>query len=982
MNYPIRNLRNWVVVLGIVLLASPAFAQTTGLIEGTVFDNEGKALPGVTLELTSPAMQGTRVAISDNYGKFRFPAIPPGEYTMMVTLSGFGTVRQEDVDVGLDKTVTLRITLQPAAFEEVVEVTGEAPVVDVTSTELGVNFDAEFLTSVPFGRNFAAAAAITPSAHYDDTGYAMYGSSGAENVYIIDGVDTTEVERGRQGKSVNMEFVEEIQVKTGGYMPEYGRSTGGVVNVITKSGGNDFHGDVFGYFEDDSTQASFDGADYDQLVNAPTISSGLTRQDYGFDLGGYVVRDRLWFFVAYDLVKRKESSLTDENLQIDYGAPEFAVTDREEEQRAAKLTWNFNPSHTLVGSFFGDPEDWVGDNNYVIRGAEDTWMNTRVTGGDNYTFKYLGLPTNDLLINAQWAHHEEEDSISPQNSTDIQYRDRRAVDEFRTGGIGYYFAESYEREAWQVDLTWFAEAAGSHEIKIGYGEQELSAVKHVQYSGGQTVWLYSCNPDLYNTDLCLQDPVLGGYVYAHEAYLTPESTLDNYTLSPDGYQNIPTTDNIGVFLQDSWRVLSNLTLNIGVRWEDQTLMDDAGTEWIHLDDNYAPRVGLVWDVNNDGASKAYFHYGEFFENIPMDINIRFMGNEVDGFFYNTDPVDLTPNPDLRSPRIRGSSSLLELFVAWFGSAVDPNIKGQSIDEWIVGYEANLVPNWTFGISGVFRELNTVLEDGGAVIEGGLAYIVGNGGEGFLSEAPDLHYTGAFPVPPPKREYTAVQLTANRRFRDNWTLYASYVWSELEGNYDGTYQRSTGQLDPNINSSYDYVDFMYVVDAANPFTTALDGPLSNDREHNIKVTGFYNFDFGLELGATAYFQSGRPLSAQGWSDAYRNNELHLSQRGALGTMPDEYELDLHFGYPISAGPVTINLMVDIFNVLNEQGITDVDMLYDLTESELVPSRPGCESYAGSSYSPSIPFECAPNPDYMKGINWQDAQIFRLGAKISF
>jgi hypothetical protein len=982
----IKNWRNWVVVLGIALIASPAFAQTTGLIEGTVFDNEDKALPGVTFELTSPAMQGTRVAISDANGKFRFPAIPPGEYTMMVTLSGFGSLRHEDIDVGLDKTVTLRVGLQPAAFEEVVEVTGEAPVVDVTSTELGVNYDEDMLTSMPLGRNFAAVAGVLGGAQYEDDttgGYAIYGSSGAENVYIIDGVDSTEVERGRQGKTVNMEFVEEIQIKTGGYNAEYGRATGGVINVITKSGGNDFHGDVFGYYHTDDTQEDFDGKGFDDLVNAPTTSSGITRQDYGFDLGGYIVRDKLWFFLAYDLVKREDRELISEITQERFGAPPEAVTDREEDQRAVKLTWNLNPSHTLVGSLFGDPEDWQGANGYEIRGNEDTWTNTRETGGDNYTFKYLGLPSADILINAQWAHHEEEDTIAPQNSTDVQFRDRRAIDEFRDGGIGGFFSEEYEREAWQVDLTWFAEAAGSHELKFGYGEQENTALKHVQYSGGQVVWLLSCTPGgSADCDLALTDPVLGDYYYAHEVYLTPDSRLDDWTASPDGYSNFPITDNTGAFVQDSWRVLSNLTLNLGVRWEEQILMDDSGREWIKLDDNWAPRLGVVWDVKNDGSSKAYFHYGEFFENIPMDINIRFMGSEVDGFFYNTDPNDINPNEDLRSPRIRGSSSLLQLFEDLFGSAVDPNLEGQSVDEWILGYEANLIPNWTFGISGVFRELNTVIEDGGASIEGELAYIVGNGGEGLLSEAPDLHFTDAFPTPKPKREYTAVQLTAQRRYRDNWTLYASYVWSELEGNYDGTYQRSTGQLDPNINSSYDYVDFMYVVDTDNPFTTALDGPLSNDREHQVKVSGFYNFDFGLEVGATAYWQTGRPLSAQGWSDAYRNNELWLTQRGALGEMPDEYELDLHFGYPINAGPVTVNLLLDIFNVLDEQSVTDVDMLYDLSEGELVPSRPGCESYAGSSYSPSTPAQCAPNPDFQKGIVWTAPRFVRVGAKISF
>jgi outer membrane receptor protein involved in Fe transport len=976
-------MRSWVLAIGIVLIAGSAYAQTTGFLQGTVTDSEEMALPGVSVTIESPKMQGSRATVTDVNGLFRFPAVPPGEYTVTANLSGFGTVRQEDVDVDLGRTVTLNITMQSAAFEEVLEVTGEAPLVDVTATELGVNFDAEQLTSMPLGRNFTAVTNTLGGAQEDETGYAMYGSTGAENSYIIDGIDTTEVERGRQGTSVNMEFVEEIQVKAGGYNAEFGRSTGGLINVITKSGGNDFHGDVFGYYHSDSTQSDFDPVDYDTIVNPPTFSTGILRQDYGFDLGGYIVRDKLWFFAAYNRVDREDEELTSQILQDLYDAPELAKTDREEDQYAAKLTWNVSGNHSLVASYFADPEDWLGANNAVVRGPESTWLNTRTTGGDNYTIKYMGLPSQTILLNASWAYHEEEDTILPAapGGDAIQYQDRRAVDEFRTGGLGYNRIQDFQRESWDADLTWYLQGAGSHELKVGYGQQALEANKTVRYTGGQQVWILGCTSS-YDQSLCLEDPVLGLYAYMHEAYLTGDSSIANWEIAEGGYTENPTTDNVAAFVQDSWRVLPNLTLNLGVRWESQALAN-RNREWIKLDDNWAPRFGFVWDVQNDGRSKLYAHYGKFYENIPMDINIRFMGAEVSSVFYNTDPLDPTPNNDLRQGRVRGATSWLELFEALFGFAVDPDLKGQSIDEYILGYETNLFGDWTFGISGVFRDLNTVIEDGGAVIGEDYGYIVGNGGEGFLSRAPDLAYTGDFPVPKPKREYRQVQLTAQKRFSNNWSMYAAYTWSQLEGNYDGTYQRSTGQLDPNINSSYDYVDFMYVVDTDNPFTTELDGPLSNDRAHQFKVSGFYNFDFGFEIGATAYWQEGRPLSAQGWSDAYRNNELWLTQRGALGTMPAEYEMDLHFAYPLRLGD-TMNLTfaLDIFNVLNRQGVTDVDQLYDLSEGELVPNRAGCGSYVGMSYSPDIPFECAPNPDYQTPTSWQGPRFMRIGVKFSF
>jgi hypothetical protein len=993
-----------VALVGCVLLliTPPAPGQqTTGYLGGVVTASDGVTLPGVTVVISSPAMQGTRVAVTDADGRFRFPAIPPGEYTLEAALGGFGTVRQQDIDVDLDRTVTLKVVLPPPAFEDVVEVTGEAPVVDVTSTELGTNFDQRELTSMPLGRDFTSAVNLLGGVQYenaDTDGFSIYGSTGAENSYVIDGVDSTGVLRGVQGKTINMEFVQEVQVKTGGYDAEYGRAMGGVVNVITKSGGNDLHGDVFAYYHSDDTQAEFAGTGSEELVSAAQAFTSLTRQDYGFDLGGYIVRDRLWFFVAYDRVKREQRELTNELLQLYYGAPREAVSKSNQDLRALKLTWNISPAHTLVGSLFGDPQEGEGANDREIVGPKETYWNTQKTGGDDYTFKYLGLPTGDLLINLQAGRHQEQDSIDPLNSSDIRTCDWRSVPDFCEGGIGRYPENEYTRDEARADLTWFTEGAGSHELKVGYEFQRIEAFEHRKRSGGQNVAMIPCEPDSpferANCSFALQDGEGGFYYYGHYLEVTQGSTLDDWTASFDGDTRSPTSENHAAYLRDRWRVLPSLTLSLGVRWEQQSLMDNSGQAWIEIDDNWAPRFGLVWDVSNDGRSKLHASYGRFFESMPMNLNVFFMTSYANASFYNTDPVDITPNHDLRAGRVTGTDSVLQLLEDWYGTAVDPQVQGQSIDEWIAGYEINPFPNWTFGISGLFRELNSVIEDGSTVVGGEGAFVIGNAGEGFLESGwgtpiewnpiDGYVYRGPYPNPEPRRDYTAVQVTARRRYRDNWALYASYVWSSLEGNYDGLYQRSTGQLMPNTNSAYDYVDFMYVVDPDNPFTTPVDGPLSNDREHQVKVSGFYDFGFGLQVGATAYWQSGRPLSAQGWSWWYWNNELWLTQRGALGRMDDEYEFDLHLGYPFDVGPVTITASLDIFNVLNRQAATDLDMIWNGFDEWAVVdgSIPGCEQWGGSLYDPAIPVQCAPNPDYMKGVDWQHPRFLRLGLKVSF
>ena len=236
-------------------VAWPLAAQTTtGSIDGRVVDENAAPLPGVTVEALSPNLMGTKTSVTDVEGHFRFNLLPPGTYSVKFTLSGFSTVEHNDVSVSLGRNVALAVEMR-SAFKEEVVVSGAAPTVDVKSTEIGTNIDFKTFNNLPVGRNYTSVVNTTPGATTNDAaGTMVYGSTGSENAYYIDGVNTTGVELGQQGKTLNFEFIQEVQVKTGGYMAEFGRSTGGLINVITKSGGNEFHGDVFGYYDDDSLQ--------------------------------------------------------------------------------------------------------------------------------------------------------------------------------------------------------------------------------------------------------------------------------------------------------------------------------------------------------------------------------------------------------------------------------------------------------------------------------------------------------------------------------------------------------------------------------------------------------------------------------------------------------------------------------------------------------------------------------------------------------
>ena len=299
---------------GLTLWGAAALsAQTTGSIVGRVIDESGAPLPGTTVEATSPSLQGARTAVADANGDYRLTLLPPGSYTVSANLQGFAPERRTDVAVRLDQGTTLDLGLRVTASDEIT-VTGEAPVIDSTSTALGTSLDIRAIQTLPTARNYSSVVQITPGVSSDanpenqgQTTISVYGSSGAENVFYIDGVNTTGVEYGFQGKELNFEFIEAVDVKTGGYQAEFGRATGGVINVVTKSGGNEFHGDLFGYLDNDSLQSS-----PDPIVSTGGTVEGFTRKDYGIGVGGFLKKDKLWFFAAYDKVSNTlTSSLPD-----------------------------------------------------------------------------------------------------------------------------------------------------------------------------------------------------------------------------------------------------------------------------------------------------------------------------------------------------------------------------------------------------------------------------------------------------------------------------------------------------------------------------------------------------------------------------------------------------------------------------------------------------------------------------------------------
>ena len=929
-----------IAFLACTLAAGALMAQTTrGDIQGRVVDDAGVALPGVTVTIKSDALIGQQSTVSDTNGAYKFLVLPPGDYTVTFSLAGFQTHAMENINVNIGSTTRVDANMTSAFTDEVV-VTSEAPLVNTTNATVGLEMSQEFYADLPVQRNYASVARVAPGAQVDDSGQSFYGSSGAENAYYIDGANTTGVELGEQGTSLNFEFIDEVQVKTGSYSAEYGRATGSVINVITKSGGNEFHGDVFGYYDAPSTQADLKGAAAEGGVTASSVQKDFTRSDFGVDLGGYIVRDKLWFFAAYDVVANESVQVVLEDFsEVIQGGTvegeEFTAT-TDSDLYAAKLTWRIAGNHSLSGSYFADPTENAG----IIAGSSFAstplqFVGETTGGGDNWSVNYDGIFGQNVVISARAAQHNEESLTGGPGATVEGYvdftdpigdgstvfgwdADGNAHDR-QSGFLNFSNQPELTRDQYNADLSWFVgDFGGSHEFKVGYEYEDISGLNEGWNGGnGQRIYRFSCVDS--DTRDCQGQP----YYFRHRMFLN-SNTLDPTELTTADIQAPLTVgikaENQAFYIQDTWQVVNNLSLSLGVRFGEQKLFDGNGDVSATIDDNIAPRLGFVWDFLGNGKSKIFGHWGKFYETIPMDIVIRSYGDEISIFSYNLsdNPNDVASDPTVRSSRILGGIS-----------RTDPSTKGQHLEEAILGAEWEFAPNWAAGFKYIKRDLKQVIED--ALAADG-DYFIGNPSEGLMTDTYDIGYAYGYnedlcgtpetcpnfhPIDTPTREFTGYEFTLQKRFSNNFQFITSFLFSDLKGNYDGLFQASTGQLDPNLNSAFDYADFQ----------VNNEGNLSNDIPFQFKFDGIYRFNFGLSTGLSAFYTDGTPITAMGYSTAYNNWEYYSSERGAFGRSDAFWEADLHFGYPVKLGSsLELNLLLDIFNVFNRQSETLRDIRY--------------------------------------------------------
>ncbi len=991
------------VVLG--LSGAPALAQTTGSIEGTVSDSNGGFLPGVAVDIKSTALLGTRSVVTDASGRYRFPAIPPGIYTVSAALSGFTKAEKTNVRVALGGTATVAITISVSIKEEVV-VTGEAPVVDTTTTTAGTAYTAAVMSKLPLGRNYADVVRQQPGVQEDSgetqgrsLALSIYGSTSAENLFLIDGVNTTNVIKGFQGKAINSEFVEEVEVKTGGYQAEFGRNTGGVVNVITKQGGNEFHGGLFGYFENASTRSEVKvetTPDFSQSGDAQ-LSNDFpknTRLEGGASLGGYIVKDRIWFFGAYNKVNTDRNTRPLDGVVAGQEFPQEFDSDL----YSGKLTFRLGPATDIQATVFADPQLNSGSLTDVPSSTNpNTYLGEREIGGTDYALKINQLLGTWGLLAVQGGRHEDQFLTTVPDvqrtvdrTANVLYGDPVTV----LGGPGAVFGPTVNngstRDQVRGSLSLFL---GRHEVKVGGDYQKEITSGSTYYPGQSQTQIYPCRPGVANYDCDLSkapfaDTAAGRIqVYYQHRFYTPSGTdLNPLVASPFEVPN----ELYSFFAQDEWKVLPNLVINAGIRYDDQQVFKGDGSLAFDLKNQWSPRIGFSWDFLNDGSSKAYGSWGRFHYATPTDLNVRVFTANTQVYTNNYSTTSLDQDPAAPRNRLIQVGSVE-------GEPVDPGMKASYQDEFTIGLEKAISQTFSLGVKYTNRSLGRTIEDrcdldasdplnnfnscalfnpgSDGPAASGVVATCNNTGNPYDETAGECTSPGV-PVGDAIRKFQGFELVARKRIGESFWAQASYLYSKFEGNYSGAIRTASGQTDPGINADFDYYQFN-----ENAY-----GRLDLDRPHQFRATGTYTFPFGLTTSAGFYVRSGVPYSRLGWFNDFYPDLLYLEQRGTAGRTPTEWDADLSLSYDWKLGGVTITPQLYVFSLFNNQIVTEYSTgfnpLGSFVGDEASPYYGQAGVTPGTENCPAGGAPCTDNVDYLKATARSNPRVIRFAVKVNF
>ncbi len=1059
----IKGLVCTLALLLIVGFAGGAWAQEqTGGIQGVVKDSSGAVLPGVTVEARN-AEGRSQTAVTNENGVYRFPALPPGVYEVTATLQGFNPSKVGNAAIELGKLLSIDLTLAVGGVTESVQVTGESPLIDTKQNASYATMRQDVIERMPKGRDFTSILKQAPGAQAESKagGEAQIdGASGAENRFVVDGMDTTALQTGTSGKTMLLDFIQEVQVKSSGYNAEFGGALGGVVNAITKSGTNSMRGQLGAYLQSSAFYgAKRNSPGFDAYNSNIAIPNQVYPDDKWLyyspivDIGGPIFKNRMWYYAGYAFTRNQYNkdvtfysdpqrvqrhfdwwsnahyinynlaTQVTNSLRVKLSGSNQRNSNRKTAPGSVAENYIFPDGTKATNQFTTGTFDKNADGSLNQSAFDSRWIKQ---GGNSTNDVYSGnidwvvRPT--FFVNMSGGYYRANNTTPPEFRGDSI---RRIFDV--ANGDAFMTAQGFSTvpASFQQVSGWSDAISSSGTVKNIFDRAFFNGnLTYFMNLAGQHTWKAGMRYERFGNDALVGNakPVVdlwwGNSFTNQDTGQVVKGKYGYYVVTQTGTIGKVNSNNYAFWLQDSWAVNPRLTVNVGVRTENETIPSykkaaDAITIKFGFKDKIAPRLGFAYDVKGDGKWKAYGSYGHFFDITKLELpRGSFGADHWIAYNWTLDTYDFSsitcgegtsgcPGTFISQVDYRRSSNQYDPVLSKYFSrdmtGVDPNMLPVQGRELTAGVDHELTPVMSIKLRYVHKWLIRTIEDLGTFINGEEVYLIGNPGENFGKVMEPLYPD--FPTPKAQRVYDSVELRLTKRLAHRWAGDVSYLWSRLHGNYSGLAsadegnRSAGGRLSPNVNRYFDYTLQNY--DKNNK---SVIGPLPTDRPHQVKVSGSYDMPWGTQVGAFFIVQSGTPISSV---IRYSGYPVFVNGRGDLGRSPVFSQVDLQATQEFKFGSrFRVAIMANVDNLLDQKAWTNYyspnlygPQKYRESITLTMPPVKGDLTSAALLYQPYNPDAIAAwyrgkgatlrdNPLFTTPGYFQDRRQIRLSAKITF
>jgi len=946
-------------VVGLALLAAAAVTGLasaqgipTGRLSGRVTDADGASVPGVTISVTSPALQGVRSTQTDLNGDYVVPSLPPGEYTMTYTMDGFETQTRTE-KLSSSQALQLDVNMSLAAVSETIEVTGEAVTVVSKDNTNATTVSQDILEELPGGRTQLAAVALSPGAAATGPNGAITisGAQSWENTYSINGVNVNDNIRGTPNALFIEDAIEETTTSTSGISAEYGRFAGGIVNTVTKSGGNDFHGSL----RDNLTNQSWNSKNRFSPEPEDKI-----RGVYEATVGGRILRDKLWFFLAGRKLKT-EAVATTNLLNLPYAAT------NEQDRYEGKLTFSPTSNHRITGSYIDIKQDQLTGHGGLVNYLVDlSGLHTRKLPNTLLAANYSGVLTPNFFIEAQYS--ERSFKFEPAGGTDPSLAGGTPIFDLANGviynepifcGICANGGDKRENKDYLAKASYFlsTQGTGSHDLVFGF--DSFDDIRTSNNFQSPTNFIFNTDESLFVNNVPY--PVIISQADGGGSYLAYYPILST-SLGTHFKTN-------SLFVNDRWRLSDNLSFNVGLRYDKNDGKDAAGTK-ITEDDAFSPRLGANWNPDGEGKWILNGSYGRYVAAISG--SVANSGSSA-GSPATIQWSYLGPSFNLEGQPLTTSEAALAQVFAWFtsvggiantdllqfvsipggGLIVGNNVGSTYADEFTVGGVRNFGTKGSVRADIVYRTFGNFYVTKRDTETGRVLNANGNSVDLGIIQNDDSNL---------ERQYLGLQTSFNFRATDRLTVGGGYTLSKSDGNFEGE-SAGSGPVTSTLESYPEYKEARWnapkgnlLIDQTHKLALfAIWEAFKSDRQRlAISVRELYNSGFAYSaigpVGTRAY------VTNPGYASPPSSVNYFFSDRGAFKT-DDISSTAVGLNYSLFFGDFEIFGQLDVTNVFNEDGAINVNQAVFTSRND-------------PSLAAFNPFTTKP----VEGVNWRKGSNF--------